>query len=834
MNIARQKGQALPIGIALILMGALATIVLFNTGQMAAEKSNLANTADAAVYSGLVWQARTLNFQAYTNRAMVANQVSMAQLVSLGSWTNYGRISAENLHTYIGWVPIIRPYTGAAVNIMTQVENVVQNAVKVAMPILGQVNSALSTIQEVSYQASYALTPEVVSSLVKANDGRYRATSTYSVGKQAVNAHAWRNLSSSYSGDDPAMQRKLALINDSRDEFSKSRSWDELPGVPKKIQVTPVDRFRIVKEGSTELINSGDQWELRGKDALSIHWEHFSCSLGSGCGWDSEELPMGWGQNYAYNSSECPSGECEAWLDENSSAEQASDENAEDLGSVYSGVAAYRSMADLSAENHDPRLVLHIEVEAPSKEIRTASRIENLGSRAAPQNPMRRGLEPGMFYTEDAYAADSMAAISAGEVFFERPVITPDDALQIAELGTVSEYANLFNPFWDVRLVEVSQFERGVAWATRDAGMAIEAAGGSAIGAARLAMQQPFGAGKVASDALADFRSLGEDALATAASGAIESAVEEAALSALEDLAANALSNMGGGFGDVISVGGNSDGNSGGSDQALSSSIAAFLGDEGSDSDLAAVLALTESIEGSDAQNVLLVSEALQQAAEGLNQQLEGLGSDIGADILASIGENFAAEIELKESLEALQSSTLESIDGYQQQVDDLSAALQSGAIDEINAQVDSLENELRSEYGDIELDRDALLNSFDGEFEALAEDLVGQSNEAVDEALGEINSAVAERFAALEINPDSVRNGVFDEAQSFVSETQASASETLTELADAATDGLTEVTEAEVEAALTEFEQTIEDTVDRYRGTVEREANTPLGAYEN
>ena len=52
--------------------------VMFNTGQVVSRKLLLSDAADAAAYSGLLWQARALNFQAYTNRAMVANEVSIA------------------------------------------------------------------------------------------------------------------------------------------------------------------------------------------------------------------------------------------------------------------------------------------------------------------------------------------------------------------------------------------------------------------------------------------------------------------------------------------------------------------------------------------------------------------------------------------------------------------------------------------------------------------------------------------------------------------------------------------------------------------------------------
>ena len=52
-------------------------------------KTRLQNTADSAAYSGSVLLARDYNFSSYANRAMVANQVAIAQMVGLRSWAQY-------------------------------------------------------------------------------------------------------------------------------------------------------------------------------------------------------------------------------------------------------------------------------------------------------------------------------------------------------------------------------------------------------------------------------------------------------------------------------------------------------------------------------------------------------------------------------------------------------------------------------------------------------------------------------------------------------------------------------------------------------------------------
>ena len=67
--------------VAAVLVG----LSLINTGILASEKMQLQNAADATAYSVSTVEARDLNFSAYTNRSMVANEVFMGQMVGLMS-----------------------------------------------------------------------------------------------------------------------------------------------------------------------------------------------------------------------------------------------------------------------------------------------------------------------------------------------------------------------------------------------------------------------------------------------------------------------------------------------------------------------------------------------------------------------------------------------------------------------------------------------------------------------------------------------------------------------------------------------------------------------------
>jgi len=85
-GVRRQRGQALAFILIFAVATALAVLLLYNSSVLANTKTELQNAADAGAYAAATLQARDHNFSAYTNRAMIANQVAVAQFVSLTSY----------------------------------------------------------------------------------------------------------------------------------------------------------------------------------------------------------------------------------------------------------------------------------------------------------------------------------------------------------------------------------------------------------------------------------------------------------------------------------------------------------------------------------------------------------------------------------------------------------------------------------------------------------------------------------------------------------------------------------------------------------------------------
>lgn len=82
LSLKGHSGQVFPLSLAVLAVACVVFFVVFNSGRAVNEKINLVNAADASAYSGAQVAARHLNFMAYTNRAMVANEAAIGHLYS--------------------------------------------------------------------------------------------------------------------------------------------------------------------------------------------------------------------------------------------------------------------------------------------------------------------------------------------------------------------------------------------------------------------------------------------------------------------------------------------------------------------------------------------------------------------------------------------------------------------------------------------------------------------------------------------------------------------------------------------------------------------------------
>lgn len=122
-NRRSQSGQALIVILAFSAILGAGLYSIYNTAQISAEKRELVNAADATAYSGATILAQGLNYTAYTNRAILANNALIGQMTAMRStlamsqyyWKN-NKIIFKMIAGLTRWIP----YVGAVVGGLTQ------------------------------------------------------------------------------------------------------------------------------------------------------------------------------------------------------------------------------------------------------------------------------------------------------------------------------------------------------------------------------------------------------------------------------------------------------------------------------------------------------------------------------------------------------------------------------------------------------------------------------------------------------------------------------------------------------------------------------------------
>jgi hypothetical protein len=120
---SKQTGQVLIVILAFSAILGAGLLSIYNTAQLSNEKRELVNAADAAAYSGASILAQGLNYTAYTNRAILANNALIGQMTAMRStlamsqwyWTN-----TETAMRMIAGLTRWIPYLGAAISGVAQ------------------------------------------------------------------------------------------------------------------------------------------------------------------------------------------------------------------------------------------------------------------------------------------------------------------------------------------------------------------------------------------------------------------------------------------------------------------------------------------------------------------------------------------------------------------------------------------------------------------------------------------------------------------------------------------------------------------------------------------
>ncbi|GAA4029608.1 pilus assembly protein TadG-related protein [Actimicrobium antarcticum] len=464
-----QRGQALIYGIFVLIGGLTALHFLFNTGQLSSEKTKLVNTADAVAYSAGVMQARALNFDAYNNRALVANEVLVAQMVSLSSWGQYVTTHSNKLllvlpsclnidtavvSAFVDFDLIYGSFcllaANFAINVLSDAGAAVTNAAAGMIPLIEASKTAIRTAQTllhapVYFQAASLRVMQDVADRNYAGDGAVTVASLgpTSSGNPSSSLDLLNGFTRRYADADRTRFAEVARIAASSDSFVRQRNWTSNAVVP-QFCLDSLRTNSVRRRGGTELIGL-DEWKAEDTESFWA-WRKSRGFLGFlSC--DQRETPIGVGMQQAY-----PDGmdqdESGAWLGGSRSTNPAASGSATSTAwNGYTGLPSFYDLSDLTAA--DPVMKFSVRLTRNAASTRTSD-----GSSAITATPRLNNFS-------NNFANGVMTATASGEVFFERPLTDPGNVAggnfnQYAEavLGSVSrrEIGSLFNPYWQVRL----------------------------------------------------------------------------------------------------------------------------------------------------------------------------------------------------------------------------------------------------------------------------------------------------------------------------------------------------------------------------------------------
>lgn len=442
-QVTPPRGAVLMIGLGMLSVVALLIFVLARSAVISNDKTRAIGLADAAAKSVATWYAQILNYDAYSNRAIAANEIMIAQAVTLTAWTQYAQTLARNIGSLASVLPATQSLA-AWIQESAQISHqMARTGAAIEVPMRSSYTKMLQTSQHMMHAAATPFAAQaMVNEVIWTGDPRFFGQIIPS-----SNISAFSGFSNDRLG---ANRSPLAtLVQQSQDGFTRGRGYDSRLYLMPSIGCIPtsIDSAfsKLRKRGGTWLTADYSSWEAG--DTLSIHtwrrrsWWNLRCSnLG-------ESIPLAWGAADAEAKGGGAPASDPVGMATNSSAWSAARSDAVGLAG-YFGLSGYRELAlDTDAARQTARVRVPVLIRLPASKMQKIT----TGQQVLAQNG-------------DDSSVKALWSLSVAEVFFQRPA----DSLSNS---ATREFANLFAPFWGSRLVVPTATDQAVSMTMSQVGL---------------------------------------------------------------------------------------------------------------------------------------------------------------------------------------------------------------------------------------------------------------------------------------------------------------------------------------------------------------------------
>lgn len=244
------------------------------------------NVADNMALSAATLMARELNLLALINRALLANQLTLAQLSGVYSWYLMMQDVAERSALAATWIPYLNAITRQISQAVRHVERPLTTLLRGAVYVQQAMNTALRATQwfaRVTFSLEIPRSLTNVANLHRLQEPRWQVL--HAPGLVPVPWLWWSYIPPQHSGADGGLAKQLMLA--SLDGFSRRRSYRWFTALQVSVRKAGGARLQVDKRGA---------WHWQSMDTVAVHLAGLL---------DSEELP--WGDGLGYNGSKVKS-----------------------------------------------------------------------------------------------------------------------------------------------------------------------------------------------------------------------------------------------------------------------------------------------------------------------------------------------------------------------------------------------------------------------------------------------------------------------------------------------------------------------------------------------
>ena len=502
-GLVRARGQASVLVVIVAAILVIAALLVYNTGRAVVTRIHLQNAADSAAYSGAVELARAYNFAAYSNRAMVADQVAIAQMVGLASWARYYCLiyttakcgpfntlgTADEIQTVLELFDPGQPGIGtmkAYRGISKGIFQVINKSAGPVVTVLNTIEQTLSLASRAYYFAALgdlalgaaphnSLDSGVMWRVLQDTDPNAQIA-TASLGGNAVlggvaegitglSINSVRTFTKTYNPtgasttSDPG-NRFHNVVMASRDAFDSGRSSSEVLPFDTLISafgdcfgdgIGGVDVFSLGYSGSTTLSTDNKTWTT--KNSANPQGD-FSAFLAAGVCVINVPTPIG--DIPVPIPVIVPISPSMSWANVTAGTKTA---NYTLSGSHYSGLQKYLDVANLKKADYTAPVITLF----AAREQDTIATTQQLNQGTQGANPQQLPIAGGNLTLADAESHRLMMVSASAQVYFVRPVFSDSSTVvagQYNSLGNHTLYASLFSPYWEAHLVPTPLFAK--------------------------------------------------------------------------------------------------------------------------------------------------------------------------------------------------------------------------------------------------------------------------------------------------------------------------------------------------------------------------------------